>query len=242
MSETETKILLSIFAVVPALIWLKFYLSKDDHPEPPIYLFLTFLGGAGFLFIGRIFYYAYGEMCKYFFGFELSVNFETVGIFGVALLATLEEILKYIPVRIMDIKSKVLDEPVDMIIYMVTSALGFAATENIGYVIRQFQFEGIHSAVGLNILRSFTSVVLHALASGIFGYILAFEFLKGKKRLIIWLSGLFMAALLHTIFNYFIISIGDGILVLILLLFSSFFLLEAIQYLKNLNINYIIKE
>jgi RsiW-degrading membrane proteinase PrsW (M82 family) len=240
MDETTTKIILAIFAVLPAIIWWKFYLSRDPHPEPKLLLFLTFLGGVAMIFLGR---FIFGLYCEFFSGEsgQCEINFLGMSFFGVFFFAASEELLKFVPVWLIDLKRKALDEPVDLVMYMVSSALGFAAMENINYVINGS--DGIISgAITINLVRSFTAILLHSLSSGIFGYVLAIAVLKGRNWRKWWFLGLLASGLLHAVYNYFIISIADIVLTLILLLFSSFFLLEAIEYLKNLNVNYIIKK
>jgi len=236
-----SKALLIVFAVAPTLLWLWFYLSRDDHPEPRLMLFLTYMGG-GLTVIASLLVYSVLEDIFSASGGQKIVNVITTGFVGLFVLAGIEEIMKYIPPRIFAFRTKALDEPIDMIVYMVVSGLGFAAAENIFYVVGEMSTVDTGSAIALNILRSFTAIMMHALSSGIFGYILAVGLLKGKNMRQWWCYGLVAATVLHTTFNYFILSIGDLVLILILLLLSAFFLLEAIQYLKNLNINYIIKQ
>lgn len=241
MNEVITKIIIAVFAVLPAIIWWKFYLSRDQHPEPKILLALTFFGGAAMIFAGRLGFNIYGFVSEHFTGSQFKINFATLGFFSVLIFAAAEEILKYIPVWLTDLKSKVLDEPIDAIIYMITASLGFAAMENVNYVIVG-SLGSASQAISINLIRSFTAILLHTLSSGIFGYVLAIAMLKGKNWRLWWFLGFGAASLLHGVYNYFIIYIGDVVLTLILLLFSSFILLEAIEYLKNMNINYIIKK
>jgi RsiW-degrading membrane proteinase PrsW (M82 family) len=222
-------------------LWLRFYLSRDEHPEPKLMLFLTYMGG-GLTVIASLLVYSVLEDTLHTPLGEKMINIATTGFVGLFLLAAIEEIMKYLPPRIFSLRTKVLDEPIDFIVYMVVSGLGFAAAENIFYIIGEMSTTDTESAVALNVLRSFTAIMMHALSSGIFGYILAIGLLKGKNMRLWWCYGLIASTLLHTTFNYFILSIGDLVLILILLLLSAFFLLEAIQYLKNLNINYIIKQ
>ena len=240
MSETTIKIILAIFAVLPAVLWWRFYLSRDQHPEPKLLLLFTFIGGMTMIFFGR---FVFSFICGFFAGEagQCDINFIALPFIWVLAFASSEELLKFIPVWLIDLKTKALDEPVDLVIYMVTSALGFAAAENIDYVISGSNGL-ISGAISINIVRSFTAILLHSLSSGIFGYVLAIAVLKGRNWKKWWFFGLIASGLLHAVYNYFIISIGDFILTLILLLFSSFFLLEAVEYLKNLNVNYIIKK
>ncbi len=95
-------------------------------------------------------------------------------------------------------KSRFFDEPVDAMIYMVASALGFAAVENIlvnfsGTITGDISLEII---IGTMILRFVGATLLHSLSSAAVGYYWA------KRKIIIGLMG---ATKLHALFNYFII-------------------------------------
>src|SRR3989344_6660245 len=116
-----------IFGTLPSIIWLLFYLKRDVHPESnKMVLKIFFLGilvsiPAVFLEI---------EIFKLFGLFHFSPFLLAVlnTFIGVALV---EEFLKYLVVRNQVLKHPECDEPIDVMLYMIISALGFAALENI---------------------------------------------------------------------------------------------------------------
>src|SRR3989338_3401828 len=115
------------FGLAPSIIWLLFYLRKDSHPEPKALLGKIFLWGMLFpipaiaielslkSFILNLPLQDGPKIVLYFF-------------FGVALV---EEWLKYVVARAFVFYKAQLNEAVDVMIYMVASAMGFAALENI---------------------------------------------------------------------------------------------------------------
>ncbi len=192
-----------LFGLAPSIIWLLFYLRKDSHPEPKKLLGKIFLWGMLFTIpaIGielslrsLIFSLPLGETLKlisYFF-------------FGVALV---EELLKYIVVRAFVFYRPQLNEPVDIMIYMMISALGFAALENILLLSGLGPFSPVSNIVALSAVRLVGATLLHALASGLFGYFIARAFLEPAKGFRYFAIGLFASTLLHAIFNFAILEL-----------------------------------
>jgi RsiW-degrading membrane proteinase PrsW (M82 family) len=123
---------------------------------------------------------------------------------GVALV---EEIFKYLVVRGKALKSSEMDEPLDIMLYMIIAGLGFAALENIlilfplGSPLRLLEISVLFG------LRFVGATFLHALCSGLVGYFLAISFRNAKNRVKLTLSGLAIATALHGLFNFSIITI-----------------------------------
>lgn len=113
-----------------------------------------------------------------------------------------EEGTKYLAARSIFHHEKEFDELTDAMIYLITVALGFAASENI-LITSAFLLEHPgESIISIIILRGVGATLLHALSSGIVGYFLARSyFLKEKYSLA---KGLFFATAIHTFFNLFI--------------------------------------
>lgn len=119
---------------------------------------------------------------------------------GVALV---EEVTKYLVVRFKVLGSSELDEPLDVMLYMIIAALGFAALENVFYL---FGPEDISDVFWTNIFRFLGAVFGHALWAGTLGYFLALSFYKPKEKLKLLALGLFLAIALHGAFDYAIIQ------------------------------------
>ena len=104
-------------------------------------------------------------------------------------------------------KDKALDEPVDVMLYMIIAALGFAAFENILILFGLGASSPISSILALTLVRLVGATFLHALASGTFGYFLARSFFDTKKKYLYVAVGLFVATLLHGLFNFYILEV-----------------------------------
>ena len=118
-----------------------------------------------------------------------------------------EEIVKYIAAIVLVYQNYHLEEPIDWPIYLITAALGFAALENILYLIKPFSLG--ETTVGLltGHLRFLGSTLLHTVASGIIGISTGMEMRMPKaKQVLHLLAGMAIAIALHSAFNFFIIK------------------------------------
>jgi len=223
-----TTILSFIGGILPPLIWLWFWRKEDSkNPEPKKYIFFTFVAGM-LSAISAIFVQLFiiSETFQYSF-----LNF--------LLLASSEEILKFIFAYFVVLRKKVLDEPIDAIIYMITIALGFAALENMLYLWNIFNEGNLLQGIVIGNMRFVGSTLLHTASSGIIGVAIAFSFFKSRSFKKIYLfTGLALSIALHTSFNLFIIKDNQEnifnifayvwIVIIVLLLFT-----EKIKRLKK---------
>jgi RsiW-degrading membrane proteinase PrsW (M82 family) len=217
-------------AILPSIIWLLFYLRKDAHPESNPMILKVFFWGMLFTFPTLFTQLGF---------FELSLPLLINIFIGVALV---EEFFKYLVVRLKVINSSELDEPLDIMLYMIISALGFAAVENIFKLLKSFLSL---KAEFLEIIRTtafifITSTFLHALASAILGYFLALSFFETKKRSFFFTTGLFLATFLHGLYNFAIMEIKENqniifsFLVLLILAGSALFVSFGFKRLKKM--------
>ena len=191
------------FGLVPSIIWLAFYLRKDAHPEPNAVIQKVFL--LGMLATLPAIALELGLRSLFsFLPFSEGVILILYIFLGVALV---EEILKFLVVRFAVYKDKALDEPVDVMLYMIIAALGFAAFENILILFGLGASSPISSILALTLVRLVGATFLHALASGTFGYFLARSFFDTKKKYLYVAVGLFVATLLHGLFNFYILEV-----------------------------------
>src|SRR3989344_339614 len=127
-----------LLTFLPPILWLLFYLREDRHPEPKLLLALTFIGGMASAILAIV-----GEFLMITLA---GANCEGADLFSLnpllvfAGIALIEEYVKYLPLRYLVLarckKHAVcdFDEPVDAMVYMMTSAMGFAAFENMLFV------------------------------------------------------------------------------------------------------------
>lgn len=171
-------------------------------------------------------------------------------IYWFLIIALTEEIFKFLVVKMKVMNSPNLDEPTDIVIYMVVAALGFAALENILYLFSPVDYLSFEAIVSRTLLISFIRFIgatfLHTLCSAVIGYALAISCCDEKNRSIEVIFGIAMATLLHGLYNFSIMTL-DGYLKVIIpaiviitlawLVFSGFERLKKIKSVTILNQN-----
>ena len=226
------------FGILPSLVWLSYYLTKDLHPEPKRMILKIFIWGS--LITLPVFFIQ--------IGLTSLLNLANLNpalwnkIYWFFIIALSEEFFKYLVIRLKVANSPHLDEPIDLMIYMVVAALGFAAVENILYLfapIGQMSFyQLVNRALLVDLIRFIGATFLHTLCSGIIGYSLAVSFCEVKTRKISIFAGIAMATVLHGLYDFFIIKLPDPIgfvmpviiiLTLAFLVFSGFKKLEKMK-------------
>lgn len=224
MYSPFTILLASLGGIIPALIWLLFWLREDRrHPEPRGRIFITFL--AGMLSVLAVLPLEH-----------LVQEHVGGGLFTLFLLwAIIEETLKFIFAYFAGLHNRECDEPIDPIIYMITAALGFAALENALFLLTPIGDGLLAQSIMTGNMRFIGASVLHTLASGIIGVALAFSFYKAKKvkRWFVFI-GLILAIALHTFFNFSIIGQTNILSVFAYIWFGVIVLLIIFEKVKHL--------
>lgn len=214
--------LLYFFGFLPSIIWLLFYLRKDVHPESNKQILTVFFYGMIIAFCAIIIEMMFKEILS-----PKSVLYIFIG--G----AFVEEYLKYLVIKFEILKNPELDEPFDIMLYMIISALGFAALENILILCKYHPFLELSETLNITTWRFLTGTFLHTLSSGILGYFLALSFLNLRNQKKLFLTGLFLASTLHGFYNLFIIRGSEWILILILPI-TALFVLICCKKLKKI--------
>ena len=184
----------SIFALAPVFIWLVFYFKKDAHPEPKRMILKIFILGIVAACLVAVF-----EMAVLSFFTEKSLLSAALESFF--LVALIEEFVKYLVVKIYVFPSSELDEPLDVMLYMVVSALGFAALENLILFFAAEHPYAIGAAFNFTLLRFFGAVFLHTLTSGTLGFFIAISFCSNKNKKMLFFTGFLIAVVLHGFYN-----------------------------------------
>lgn len=195
-----------IIAIIPAVLILYLYYRKDDlRPEPRTMVSRALVFGAlSIIPVGAI------EL-------GLQTLFSPVG--GVAALfvdaflvaALCEEGAKYLIITRYFRKQEAFDEVTDGIVYAVAVSMGFALLENLLY--------SVGSPIQIALLRAFTAVPLHAVATGIMGYHIGrakFDQKRDPKQ------GLLVAIGIHGLYNFLLFTGSLLGLLVIPLLIASF--------------------
>jgi protease PrsW len=184
---------LLLAAIAPILIVIVYIYIKDKYEkEPKRLLLMSFVFGALIsIIITTILYLGFDLLLP--LNNNHSVWQQFVKAFFVVALS--EEFSKYVIVRYVSQPRRAFNEPFDGIIYAVMVSMGFAATENIFYVI----VGGYEVAI----LRAFTAVPAHATFAILMGYYMG-KAKFAKNRVLMNFKGLGLAILFHGAYDFFL--------------------------------------
>ncbi|HRH31241.1 MAG TPA: PrsW family glutamic-type intramembrane protease [Candidatus Paceibacterota bacterium] len=191
----KTIIVALLGGLIPALLWLWFWLKEDkERPEPRGLIITTFLiGMASVMLVLPL--------------EEFARKFISDGPLLTIAWSAIEEVVKLFVVAIIAFRTAYVDEPVDFAIYMITGALGFAALENALFLMHPLQLNETTVSLLTGNLRFLGATLLHAVASGFIGIFMGLAFFAGKSKKSIYLVlGVLTAIVLHSLFNFFIIG------------------------------------
>jgi len=167
-------------AIAPAVFILWYVYRKDYYePEPLRLVFMVFLLGGLSVIPAAIIEYPFPS-----------------GIITSSVVAPfVEEMIKFGVVFFFVYRLAEFDEPVDGMVYAAAAGLGFAAVENVFYVL-----EG---GIAVGVLRAIASVPGHMIFSCVWGFAMGTAKFRGASagRPII-IAGLAGAIVLHGIFNF----------------------------------------
>ena len=209
-SRILSMIILLLLAILPPLLIAYYVYQKDKYDKEPKRLIIkSFLFGCLAILPAIFLETIYDQ--------SLFPNLFLYVFFGIALI---EEGVKYFFLKNYMYKKEEFNEPMDGIVYGVMISLGFATVENIAYV---FGNEG--QELRIAIMRMFTAIPLHAVCGVILGYFVGLAKFSDDKRPLLF-KGLFLAVLIHALYNYFIF-LGQGFI------FSIIVLIVAIYYSKK---------
>lgn len=212
--------------LIPALFWLWFWLREDNKkPEPYILIAISFLAGMMVVPLAL-------PLQKLAIGLYHGSNIIFVWV-------VIEELLKYAAALAIVLWNKEVDEPIDMVIYMIVIALGFAALENALFIFNPLVTGDYLNSALTGSFRFVGATLLHVLASGTVGVFLALTYYKSRLIQIgAGTLGLFIAIVLHALFNFFIMDAsGETILGVFLFVWMGiiilFLLFEKIKQLER---------
>lgn len=218
-------ILIAFFAgILPAIFWLSFWIKEDKHPEPKWLIILTFI-------LGMMAVPAVIPLEKFV------LKFAGQGLLLITLWAFIEEIFKYAAAAFA-LRRREDDEPVDPLIYLITSALGFAALENAFFLFNPLLNEGFVGAFITGNMRFIGATLLHTVSSGIIGIFIGLSFYRNSKsRRSYAYTGIGLSVLLHALFNFLIIqgkgetliAVFAGVWILVIILLLMFEVLKKLE-------------
>ena len=184
---------LILSAVVPVFVIILYIYIKDKYEKEPKRLLLGHfvLGAVVSIIITTILYILIGELIEFD---KNSIIEQFAEAFFV--VAVFEEFSKYVIVRYVAQRNSHFNEPFDGIVYAVMVSMGFAATENIMYVL--------NGGYGVALTRAFTAVPAHATFAILMGYYMGKAKFSSKHRIRYNLAGLLLAILFHGAYDFFL--------------------------------------
>jgi len=175
-------------AIVPALLLMWFFHSRDVFREPGRVLWTTFFLGVGCVALAGLTLF----LPEWFF--PRIENPIAAGAYGAFLSAAIPEELAKITVLLgYAARHDEFDEPMDGIVYGVAVSLGFATWENLVFV----EVGGIEVAG----LRAITAVPCHAFLCAIMGYYVGQARLHPERRKSLLAAALLNPILLHGLYD-----------------------------------------
>ena len=217
--------------LIPTLFWVWFWLREDNRkPEPFFLLAISFLAGMAVVPLAL-------PLQKLALELYQDANVMLVWV-------TIEELLKYAAALLLIFWHRAVDEPIDLVIYLIMIALGFAALENALFIFNPLVMGEYLNSLLTGSFRFLGATLLHVLASASVGVCLALAFYRSKLvQLLAGTVGLFIAIVLHALFNFFIMDAsGETILTVFLFVWLGVILLFLLfEKIKLLELNHLAK-
>ena len=215
-SPSGAIVLAAGLGIAPALFWLWYFYRKDKlEPEPKNLIIRAFLLGMLAVIPAA--------------ALELAINaflpfLDTTDIFPLAIgmflvVGPVEEIAKFLTVRTTIYRHPEFDEVMDGVVYAASTALGFAALENVVYIVTEFREEGLGGGLRIAAVRAILSTPAHVAFSATWGYYLGLYKLGYSKNVTTVWKGIIYASLMHGAWN-FIIFYGSTLGYIYLIPFS----------------------
>lgn len=212
-----------IAGFIPALLWLAFWLLEDRRrPEPERLITRAFV--AGMIAVPLVIPVQ-----------AILANVLTQGPLLILAWAAVEEISILAIAWIAVLRHRAVDEPIDIPMYLITVALGFAALENTLFLLNPLNDAGVLDQLVTGNLRFIGATLIHTLSEAVIGGMLAVAFYKGWfTKFLYGIGGVILAILLHTLFNLSILrSDADHLLsVFSFVWIGIVFLLVALERIK----------
>ena len=212
-------------AILPAIILVLYAYKQDQFPEPPRIVFKTFLFGCATVLGIDIIIPVLDEFNENYFTGDTYHFFDSF-----IRAAFVEEFFKACVIIFYCTRKTAFDEPMDGVIYGIAASLGFAAYENIDYVL---YFEKDPS-FDIALVRAFTAIPMHALCGIIMGFLISQSIFEKKHNYLNLFLALFIPVGMHGLYNFSFSStlVSYQVAYFILLIFS----IRAYLIFKNLKI------
>ena len=180
-------------ATIPAILILFYVYKQDKFPEPRQIVIKTFLFGCAITLAVKLLIPVFDDYShKYFTG-------ETYYFFDAFIRAAfLEELFKLFVLVFYCSRKTEFDEPMDGLVYGVAASLGYAAYENIEYVLYTYNEPSFHLAY----VRALSAVPMHALVGVVMGFLITQSIFEKKHNYLNLFMALSIPVLIHGFYNY----------------------------------------
>lgn len=199
---SSTLALLFLTCLVPSTFFLIYFTSRDRfEPEPPGYILFAFALGT---VSAPLALFLFGALEQHPF-YQGLTRIDTQApleqfLTSMMVIGPVEEMAKFVPLFIWLKIFKVVDEPMDGLVYAAAAALGFATIENWHYML---------SLEEMVWSRAITLPFNHVLFSSFWGYGLGLAWTnrgRSKQGSRYLLMGLFLAISFHGLYDYVLLN------------------------------------
>lgn len=185
-----------IGSIIPTVLWLWFW-SREDRfcPEPKIQIMGAFIFGA----LAALFTIPSQQFIASIFGQGTIV--------ALILFVTVEEVMKYFMCWYIAMRNNpYYNERIDSVIYLTTTAVGFAMLENLLYFMRYLHDYDIDLATLEGVKRMAGGAILHMVTAGIIGLFIAWAFHSTRiTKKFALATGVIAAIAVHVGFNFLVV-------------------------------------
>ena len=212
-----------VAATLPAILILFYVYKQDKFPEPRAIVIKTFLFGCGITLAVKLLIPAFDDYSQKYFTGETYYFFDSF-----IRAAFLEELFKLFVLVFYCSRKTEFDEPMDGLVYGVAASLGYAAYENIEYVLYAYNEPSFHLAY----VRALSAVPMHALVGVVMGFLITQSIFEEKHNYLNLFMALSIPALIHGFYNYIYSTSLISNYMATVLLFAMF--LRAIYMFRDL--------
>jgi RsiW-degrading membrane proteinase PrsW (M82 family) len=201
----------SILVALAPVVFLFWYFNHRDkyEPEPKRKILKIFALGALMVIPAALV-----ETLLINLAGKIAGGLINILIVSFLIIAPIEELLKFAAVRRWIYRSLEFNEVMDGIVYTVSASLGFAALENILYVL----------PLGLStgIARAFLAVPGHACFGALMGYYIGKAKFNPSKEFLFTARGIIFAILCHGLYDFLLLTKSSFSSFVVLLLIALF--------------------
>lgn len=208
-------------SLAPVFIILFYIYFRDKYDKEPLGMLLKALLGGILIILPVIFVERHLSSLSPFAGKVGAAAWHAFAVAGFT-----EEVFKYLALYLLIWKSPSFNEKFDGIVYAVFVSLGFAAVENVMYVMEG----GLQTAA----IRAITAVPAHAIFGVTMGYYLGIAHMYEELRKQYLLRAIAIPVLLHGIYD-FILMVEIGWLLILFIPYVVLLYVMGIKKMKALS-------